>query len=461
MNISIRMKDSFGAFCDRGIVFSLCVLIFVLPVSIALLDSFAGLAIFFYALKKIDQMITAWPLKASCLNFAGRIHFVWKGFAPVVNPLNLPLQFLALAVFISVLFSQYPGLSFAAFIGKFLKSVFLYFSFIEAFKDERRVRIFLGFFLASAFIVVLNGILQHYAGKDLFKGHFMGGGRENSTFKTANGLGAYLLPVIGMVIYLLHYAIMRMKAWILGGGLFVFLAVLLVSLCWSYSRSSWLGFIAMLIVMVLLDLRKVFFITVLIIIFIFLFLPSLNNVRHLHLFNDSDVSGVNSECSFQKVESAFGQGPVNGVKFILKQGGSGRFMFWKKAFSIIRISPVYGTGLNTYLRIIKRDPDQGKWWYAHNCYLQLTAETGLLGLGCFLWMLFVLLRYSLNYCKQINDPWLMTLLQGTISGLIGFLIQSCLDNTFYTVQLGVLMWLIFGLMVALTRLNPFVATGER
>ena len=102
-----------------------------------------------------------------------------------------------------------------------------------------------------------------------------------------------------------------------------------------------------------------------------------------------------------------------------------------------------------------RDSDQKTWWYAHNCYLQMAAETGFIGLACFLWMLFVLLWQSLTYCKQIKDPWLLTFLQGALSGLFGFLVQSFFDNTFYTVQLGVFMWLMFGLIVAVIRLlNP-------
>jgi hypothetical protein len=136
---ALGTDNKFDVFCGRGIVFSLCASIFVLPFSIALLDTFAALAIFFYLLKKINR---------------------WKGFFPSVNFLNVPLQFLILAVFISVLFSQYPWLSLLAFFGKFIKCVFLYFGFIEAFSNEKRIRIFLRFFLLSAFITALTGLFN-------------------------------------------------------------------------------------------------------------------------------------------------------------------------------------------------------------------------------------------------------------------------------------------------------------
>ncbi len=445
---ALGTDNKFSDFCDGGIVFSLCASIFVLPASIALLDSFAALAVFIYFLKKINRMGIDWPLRASHSNLLGKIHFIWKGFAPPVNFLNRPLQFLALAVFISVLFSQYPTLSLFAFFGKFLKCVFLYFSFIEAFSDEKRIRIFLGFFLLSALIAALSGLVQHYTGRDFIKGHFVGyenfilSERVSSSFSSANGFGAYLLPVIGLVAHFLYTAIARHKSRILGGGLTLLLVLLLACLCWTYSRSSWIGYLFILFLMVWIDRRKALFAGALFLVFYFIFLPSLNQARNLNLLNDNS-SGVRMK----------NENLLYSIKPDLEDVGSGRLAYWKKAVSIIRSSPVWGTGLNTYTKIIRRDPDPSTWRYAHNGYLQMAAETGLVGLACFLWMLFVLLGHGLNYCKQIKDAWPLTFLQGTVSGLFGFFVQSFFDNTFYTVQLSMLMWMIFGLMAAVTRLK--------
>jgi len=437
-NNPVKPDNKFADFCDKGIVFSMCAVIFVLPASIALLDSFAALAATFYLLKKINRMVIDWPSKASRLNTLERLVFIWKGFAPPVNFLNRPLQIFTLAILISVIFSHFPALSFKAFIGKFTKCVFLYFSFLEAFTDKKRVHIFLYFFLASASITVFNGVFQHFIGRDLLKGHIVAGGRLNSFFYTANGFGAYLVPVIGLVSHFLYTVISRKRPWIWAVGLAFFLVLLLACLCWSYSRSSWFGFFGIFFATAFLDWRKMLCALPIFLLCVIIFLPSLNRTRHMQLV-------VYQDTGFQKGES---------VESVLRQGGQGRIAFWEKAVSIIRSSPVWGTGLNTYIKIIKQDPDVNKWWYAHNCYLQLAAETGLTGLACFLWMLFVLFRNGLYYCHHIKDTWTLTLLQGAVSGLFGFLVQSFFDNTFYTVQLGVLMWLLFGLIVGLTRLNP-------
>ncbi len=438
MNIlkrSILSNNSIAVFCDRGILFSLCVLIFVLPVSIALLDSFAALAIFFYILKKANQIVFNWPDGTSNLNLLGKIGFFLKGFAPPDNVLNRPLQFLVLIVFISVLQSQYPCLSLLAFFGKFLKSVFLYFSFIEAFTTDKRIGIFLNVFFASAFVVALSGAVEHYYGVDFLRGHLISSGRVSSSFIDPNGLGAYLLPAFGLVAHFVYQAAGKNKPWFLQGALIILLILLISCLCWTYSRSSWVGFLSALGLMVWMDRRKTLFAAFLLLIFIFIFLPSLSNVRHVTLFN-------NSSPSYKNIQSD------------LNLKASGRLVYWKTAVLIIRNYPVLGTGLNTYTRMLMRIPS-APFWYAHNCYLQWAAETGLAGLACLLWLLFALFQGGINCCKNMKGLWPLTYLQGILSGLFGFLVQSFFDNTFYTVQLGVLMWVTIGLAAAVMRLDSY------
>ena len=177
------------------------------------------LAVCSYLSKKINRIILEWPLKTSSLNYLERVCFVWKSFAPSVNVINVPLQFLCFIVFLSVIFSQYPGLSFLAFMGKFIKGVFLYFSIIEAFSDKKSVGIFLYSLMASAFLTSLSGAVQHYTGRDFIKGHLIGtenlisSGRINSTFFGANGFGACLIAIIGLMAHMLFSSISQQKAY--------------------------------------------------------------------------------------------------------------------------------------------------------------------------------------------------------------------------------------------------------
>ncbi len=444
------LGQNFEECCDGGIVFAICILIFVLPASIALLDSFAALAAFLYLVKKIYRICVDWPLKAAHLDPGGKLKFIWFGFAPPPSPLNLPLQFLALSFFISVIFSHYPGQSFVAYMGKFVKCVFLYFSFLEAFSKERYFWLFINSFFFSAFIACLSGASQHFWGKDFIKGHVMGvvnevsSQRVNSTFYGANGFGAYLLPVIGLAVNILFTALFKKKSWILSLTMVLILALFMACMCWTYSRSAWFGFLVMAVAMVVLDWRKIPLAAALLLVFYLVFVPSLNQVRNVDLMNDNSTG--------QKVQK---ENLLENMKPDLKDIGSGRKNYWRRAVEIIHMSPVFGTGLNTYAKILKKKYSQnsGAWYYAHNCYLQLAAETGFVGLAVFLWFLYTLFHSSLQHCWSMKSGWPLTFLQGAVSGLAGFLFQSAFDNTFYTVQLGVLMWVLFGFAVAATRLE--------
>src|SRR5262249_49494673 len=121
--------------------------------------------------------------------------------------------------------------------------------------------------------------------------------------------------------------------------------------------------------------------------------------------------------------------------------------------SIIRSSPVWGTGLNTYGRILKKDPNIKNQWYAHNSYLQTWAETGIIGLAALLGLFIVLLRHSACQTPLMNEMYLQTLAQGCTAGLFGYWVQSFFDNTFFSVQLSVLMWLMMGLLVSTIQSN--------
>jgi len=448
---SMPLSTAFEKFCDIIIIFALCAAIFVLPASIAYLDSFIGLAVFFYMLKKIIGIFSAWNQEARHLKPLAKMRFILKGFAPVPNVLGLPLLLLTMAMLVAVIMSQYPMLSLVAFFGKFLKGVFAYFSFLEVFNHERRVKVFLILLMASSFIMVIDGAFQHKTGKDFFKKHQISkiqnisSGRISGSFGDENGLGAYLLIPIALALHFFS-RFLGLKKWGLMAICGFLLVFLLVCLCWTYSRSSWLGLLFMLVSMAILDWRKIVLALIILAFFVSFFLPALSKVRHMHLINDTDSE---SQEIFDQSKS-----PSDKLLDLIRSNGSGRYAYWQKAISIIRSSPIYGTGLNTYTKIIERNPDKSTWWYAHNSYLQMAAETGILGLGCFLFMLFVLFRHGLIYCSQIHDPWILNALQGVLTGIFALFVQSFLDNTLYTVQLSMFMWLMIGMAVALTQLEP-------
>ncbi len=82
----------------------------------------------------------------------------------------------------------------------------------------------------------------------------------------------------------------------------------------------------------------------------------------------------------------------------------------------------------------------------------MVVEIGLLGLGTFLWSIFVLFKSSLQNLRKIKNEFWFFLIAGLLSGLFGFLVHSFFDTNFYSVQLGNLMWVVMGAIVVVQKI---------
>ena len=129
-----------------------------------------------------------------------------------------------------------------------------------------------------------------------------------------------------------------------------------------------------------------------------------------------------------------------------------RDVFWSRAIELIKQHP-FGTGINTYSKVSKDYFIQKTGYlfgsgYPHNCYLQLTAEMGFLGLFAFMWIFWELYWNTIRNLKKMNDRFLLLFALGLLAGLSGFLVHSFVDTNFYSVQLGNYMWIVLGAIVA-------------
>jgi len=141
---------------------------------------------------------------------------------------------------------------------------------------------------------------------------------------------------------------------------------------------------------------------------------------------------------------------------LLDIGEQDRLVMWQAAWKMIQDRPVLGHGVNTFM---SRYLD---YWvggermprYAHNCYLQVAAETGMLGLAAFLALL-GLLFVRLLTGSQRGPPADQAQLAGLTAGLLAFALQAGIDTNFYSVRQAALFWVLAGLAIG------FTACGER
>ena len=486
-----RMLD----WCDKAIVFSACVLILFLPISIAMVESFSGFVILFFVIKKFliarEDVSKVTGQKTDSFFFD---ELMWQHFRRQLilpkHTLRFSLLILMTIVFLSVLFSQDRVSSIIAYVGKFLQGIALMLSLHEGFKQKKYLMWFTGAFLCSAGLVALSGLSQYFFHYEFLRQNELSAeGRISSSLRHPNDLGIYLTIALG--INIAWFCSLKSKPLIKGGLIFLF-ALMMYVLLLTYSRSAWVGFLSLLLFIPIFEKKFTPFVVLIIFIIVGLFLPSLKNKRNYLLFSDNPKSAqkiVDHEQINKNESSVWGEDiakesnmadkltnalvkPVD-TRFsspvdtytdesivhailmeISKFGGSGRAEYWDKAIKVIQTAPVLGTGLNTYSKQVEKIPGFWGGGYAHNCYLQMTAETGLLGITAFLYFFFSLIYFVIKALRRMTDIFLRN---NTIIGcgiLIAYLVQSFFDTTFYSVQLGNLLWIISGLLLAMVSQSP-------
>jgi O-antigen ligase len=86
-------------------------------------------------------------------------------------------------------------------------------------------------------------------------------------------------------------------------------------------------------------------------------------------------------------------------------------------------------------------------FYAHNCYLQIWAETGIFALLSFIVFIILILRQGIKTFIKTHDY----IVLGLLCAIFGFLVHSFFDNHLYSLQLAVLFWFLAGMLAAVNK----------
>ena len=117
--------------------------------------------------------------------------------------------------------------------------------------------------------------------------------------------------------------------------------------------------------------------------------------------------------------------------------------------NVIKAKPITGTGINTYAETHEKYDKTQNWrvkrYYAHNGYLQLAAETGLVTLALFLAFLVCYFANAIRRLKENVNSSDNNLTTGIILGLVSFLILALVDTVFHNPQPIMLFWYLAGL----------------
>lgn len=129
-----------------------------------------------------------------------------------------------------------------------------------------------------------------------------------------------------------------------------------------------------------------------------------------------------------------------------------RLAHWQAALGMLNDHPLLGVGIGNYVPVYPGYALPG--WedplgHAHNYYLHIAAETGLLGLGAYLLVILVCFWLGWRVLREVSGHW-----QGVALGILGvlaaFAVHSLFDNL-YVHGMNMHLAILLGLIYALTK----------
>jgi tetratricopeptide (TPR) repeat protein/O-antigen ligase len=139
-----------------------------------------------------------------------------------------------------------------------------------------------------------------------------------------------------------------------------------------------------------------------------------------------------------------------------------RLWVWRGTIEIIKDFPLLGTGLGTFVHIFPkyRLPQTKLFFsYAHNDFLELLSEGGVLGFAFISILFFFFLRKTVRLLFSRRDTWAINLTVGGLSSFLAISIFSFSDFNLHIPANTVLLCVIIGLITTVVNLRPKLGEG--
>lgn len=367
-------------------------LLIVLPVSTAAVESFVCLLLLnFLVFAFAGESRGALFKELFCNRFALAAFIFWLTLIPCV-----------------IAAGEYRSISFEALFTKWGEGIIIFvITYFAALRhDPRRL---IKFLLAGAAVVCVDGIIQKISGTSLLRGYPLHKGDSGSlgavtgAFGHYNDFAGYLLIPFFLSLGLV-FEKQRTKKRLIYAAVSMLIAVNIIFTC---SRAGWLsvlcGFIAALAVF--------------------------SGKQRGYILSIFILCGL-TVWLMPDLRERF--------MFIFKPGGdSDRLRIWAAGLKMFLRHPLVGYGLNTFPRHLVNQIEIYPM-YAHNCYLQILVEAGVIGFLGFCVFTATWLVTSIKYIAKFQDN---IIINSLFCGLVAYSCVIFFDTQLYSLRTAVLFWI--------------------
>lgn len=305
---------------------------------------------------------------------------------------------------ISAFFSYNKKIAFASFIGFLLLIVI---SLVEtkllvSFKKFKYKILFsavsIGLTISSSYII------YNYFSTNIR--------RATGIFSAVNDTGSVLLVAVLIVISYFEFLNNKYRYLLLMPIMLGFLSLIL-----TFSRGAFFGFIAGLFIFNLRSKKRILIFCI-IIFLIFSFI-----------------------ITFPQLENRF-------LDSLTIKDNMDRVSIWISSVNMIKDHPIIGIGPGNFPVVYpsyrwKEEQRTHTMSFAHNIFLNMAVETGLIGFGLFFYIIILILIMGVKI--YYNNP----LNRGFVSAFIAILAHNQFDCTVLKFEVGVIFWILIGLIIAI------------
>jgi len=298
------------------------------------------------------------------------------------------------------------------FMVKYFEYFLIYFIVMNYLRDRKEAEIFLMLFIVTCTLVCCFALYQVPAD-----------GRVTAPFEGSSGepntLGGYLVLIFSVMMGVFLTAPFSRTMRIIYGSIFALMFFVLLA---TQSRGSWMAFAGMYAGFLVFHKRKIEMVLVLITALLLgpVFLPDSAKDRFRYTFKKE--TGWASRY----------QESVAGVT--LDTSASARVRDWKDAWQHFKSKPVFGYGITG-------------WKFIDSQYVRTLVETGILGLGTFIFLIGTLIRQIYNRFKSTRDDLFRGIYLGFLVGTVALLIHGFSANSFIILRIMEPFWFLAGIVM--------------
>ena len=271
-------------------------------------------------------------------------------------------------------------------------------------RDERMLRLCIVAVLGSAIVPLMVAALQSTHGAGAVNAE--GLDRIRGTFQHSNPFASYLSLMIALAVAIFPHVTRGWKILLVP-----YVAACSGLLILTYTRGAWVALVAALIVIGILQDRRVLYLLIAGLVALALLVPSIG-VRLSDLSQQEKVTGA----------------PGNSLVW--------RFGYWKQVLAM-QTNPLVGIGLK---EVELTAPSEVP---PHNDLVRVYVETGIAGLAAYLWLSVVLWMESWRAWRRAPAGLPRGLAVGAMASLAGVMMLSLVANVI--TQL-VILWYFFAIL---------------